>query len=121
MLFASGLRYRVHKKPLPYFRREADIVLKRFKIAIFVDGCFWHGCPIHKSEPKIHREWWEQKITANVIRDGDTTSTLSKQGWKVVRIWEHEDPQEAVAKVLRLVNRAKRFDQSKRSVMKLGM
>jgi DNA mismatch endonuclease (patch repair protein) len=84
-----GLRYRVDIAPIPG-RRRADLVFTRAKIAVYVDGCFWHSCPAHATIPKANREWWVAKLDANVRRDRDTDRRLTEAGWTVVRVWEHE-------------------------------
>jgi len=94
-LHALGLRYRVDAKPLPESRRKADIVFRRAKVAVFVDGCFWHGCPEHASWPRANANFWSNKIEANRARDADTNCGLEEQGWLVIRIWEHQDLEEA--------------------------
>jgi DNA mismatch endonuclease (patch repair protein) len=91
-LFRIGLRYRVNFRVLTKPRRVADIVFPARKIAVFVDGCFWHGCPKHASWPKRNSEFWRQKIEANRIRDADTNFRLRRMGWIVLRFWEHESP-----------------------------
>lgn len=98
-LHALGLRYRVHVRPLPELRRTADIVFAGPKVAVFVDGCFWHSCPEHGTEPSSNKAWWAEKLAKNVKRDADTDSRLAAAGWLVVRVWEHEDPAEASARV----------------------
>jgi DNA mismatch endonuclease (patch repair protein) len=80
-------------------RREADIVFLRAKVAVFVDGCFWHGCPIHGSAPKRNDAFWRDKILGNQVRDAETDSALAASGWKVVRVWEHETGAEAADRV----------------------
>lgn len=60
------------------------------KLAVFVDGCFWHGCPLHSTKPKNNREFWEKKLSRNVARDAEQTQWLESQRWHVLRIWEHE-------------------------------
>ncbi len=60
------------------------------KLAVFVDGCFWHGCPLHSTKPKNNRDFWDQKLSRNVVRDAEQTQWLESQGWRVLRIWEHE-------------------------------
>lgn len=90
-LFRRGFRYRVDFKVLAKPRRIADVVFPRQKIAIFVDGCFWHGCPDHATWPKRNAEFWRQKIEANRLRDTDTNRRLQQLGWTVLRFWEHED------------------------------
>ncbi len=96
---ALGLRYRIHQRPEPGLRREADLVFRRDKVAVFVDGCFWHGCPEHHSPPTTHYFWWETKIAKNRARDEETDRLLTESGWVVVRIWEHEEPAEAAERV----------------------
>lgn len=98
-LWKAGLRYRLHAKPDVTLRRRADLVFFRERVAVFVDGCFWHGCPIHRSWPKANSAWWRQKIEYNMARDVDTTARLEAAGWTVIRIWSHEPIDEAVAKV----------------------
>ena len=93
VLHASGLRYRVGIRPEPSIRRLADIVFTRQRVAVFVDGCFWHGCPEHgRREWQHNLEYWPEKIATNRARDADTTSRLQSAGWVVLRYWEHEDP-----------------------------
>ncbi|WP_286144520.1 very short patch repair endonuclease [Mycobacterium sp. E136] len=98
-LHSRGIRYRVDMRPEPDLRCRADIVWKRRRIAVFIDGCFWHSCPIHATQPKSNREWWERKLEANVRRDLATDAVLRSRGWTVLRFWEHEDPS-AVANVV---------------------
>jgi DNA mismatch endonuclease, patch repair protein len=87
---------------------KPDFVFPQHKVAVFVDGCFWHGCPLHSNMPKNNREFWEKKLNGNKARDRLVSRTLRKLGWKVVRIWEHElkDAPKVVAKVI------KQFDYS---------
>jgi DNA mismatch endonuclease (patch repair protein) len=85
-LFAMGLRYRVDLPVLTNPRRRGDIVFPKLKIAVFVDGCFWHGCPIHGSWPKANSEFWKSKIETNQHRDKDTDMRLTDAGWVVLRI-----------------------------------
>lgn len=91
-LHRTGLRFRVHVRPLAGVRREADIVFPKARVAVFVDGCFWHGCPEHASWPKANAHWWREKIEANRRRDADTDERLRAAGWMVIRMWTHEDP-----------------------------
>lgn len=89
LLHAQGLRYRV-AYPVPGQRRRTiDIAFTRAKVAVFLDGCFWHGCPDHGTQPKSNATWWSTKIAANQLRDSDTSSHLTGMGWSVVRLWEH--------------------------------
>ena len=98
-----GLRYRVGYEVLKKPRRVADVAFPGRKIAIFVDGCFWHGCPEHATWPKRNAEFWRQKIEANRQRDADTNNLLRSIGWTVLRFWSHESPVEAARAVARLV------------------
>jgi len=97
LLHRSGLRFRIDVSPLPGHRSRADIVFPRSRVAVYVDGCFWHGCPVHGTWPKTNATWWRAKIEANRRRDDAITADLMSSGWAVVRIWEHEDPATAVA------------------------
>jgi DNA mismatch endonuclease (patch repair protein) len=94
-LHALGLRYRLHVPLSRSPRRVADIVFIGARVAVFVDGCFWHGCPLHATWPKKNAEFWRAKIEANRARDADTTRRLRELGWEVIRVWSHEDPVEA--------------------------
>jgi DNA mismatch endonuclease, patch repair protein len=96
LLHAQGLRYRVDLAPLKGVRRRADIVFTRQKIAVFIDGCFWHYCPVHGRDAASNTEYWGPKLRRNVERDRETDTLLRQQGWVVLRFWEHEEP-EAVA------------------------
>lgn len=102
-LHRRGLRYRVHRKPLPGVRRTVDVVFTTAKIAVFVDGCFWHRCPDHATFPATNARWWSEKLDRNVERDRDTDRRLGEAGWAVIRIWEHEDPKSAADRVERLI------------------
>lgn len=94
-------------------RRRADIVFGPSRVAVFVDGCFWHGCPEHGSWPRSNAEWWREKIQANKRRDSDTDRLLEDAGWYVIRIWEHEDPTQAADRVERVV-RTRRDESASR-------
>ena len=98
-LHRRGRRFFVDKAPLPGMRRRADLVFPRHRVAVYVDGCFWHGCPQHATFPKNNAEWWAAKLAANVQRDRDTDERLQTAGWTVVRVWEHEDPITAATRV----------------------
>ncbi len=92
ILHRSGLRYRVDA-PLPFDRRRrADLTFPRVDLYVFIDGCFWHGCPQHFVQPKTRVEFWRSKIEANAIRDRDTDERLRARGATVLRFWEHVDP-----------------------------
>lgn len=95
LLFAQGLRYRVGYKVPGMPRRTIDIAFPGRKLAVFVDGCFWHGCPDHCVPPKNNAEWWAEKLRKNVARDRDTDLVLEREGWRVRRFWEHHDMVEA--------------------------
>src|SRR5262245_8505877 len=102
-LHKSGLRFRVDYK-LPGMRRRADIAFPSARVAVFVDGCFWHGCPRHGTSPKANAEWWAEKIATNVARDRDTDARLQEAGWTSVRVWEHEPADVAVTLVQRALH-----------------
>jgi DNA mismatch endonuclease (patch repair protein) len=99
-LHRRGLRYFVDRAPVKGMRRRADLVFPRRKVAVYVDGCFWHSCPIHATKPRNNAQWWADKLAANVARDRDTDTRLIEEGWRVVRIWEHEDPVVAAQRVV---------------------
>lgn len=93
LLHARGLRYRVHSQPLVGLRRTADVVFTKSRIAVFIDGCFWHGCPEHGRRSFQHDgDYWPRKISTNIARDADTNRRLEEEGWLVLRFWEHENP-----------------------------
>ena len=102
-LHRMGLRFRVDVRPLPDLPRRADIVFRRARVAVFVDGCFWHGCPEHGTRSKANAEWWRLKIEKNRERDSNTTDFLREAGWRVVRAWEHESPSEIAEEVAIIV------------------
>lgn len=106
-LYRSGLRYRVDYEVLKKPRRVADVAFPGLKIAIFVDGCFWHGCPEHVTWPKQNAAFWRQKIEMNRRRDADTNSRLLEVGWRVLRFWAHESPVEAAETVVQMVAMAR--------------
>lgn len=105
LLHRRGLRYRVHIRPVSGLRRTADIVFTRLRVAVFVDGCFWHGCPdcYGDRQHKTNTWYWPAKIARNRARDADTDLKLAAAGWRVVRIWEHEPAEEAVERVVNLL------------------
>ncbi|MEU8347786.1 very short patch repair endonuclease [Spirillospora sp. NPDC048832] len=96
---ALGLRYRVAKRPLPKVRRTADLVFTKVKVAVFMDGCFWHGCPQHHTKSATNAAYWADKVERNRERDAETDRLLREAGWTVIRIWEHEDPTEAASRI----------------------
>lgn len=113
LLHAGGLRYRVDRAPLPWLRRRADLVFGPAKIAVFVDGCFWHGCPQHGTQPRRNAQWWAEKLRRNRERDADTDRELTAAGWIPIRVWEHQDPRKAAEDVALLV-------QARRAVARTG-
>lgn len=100
---ALGLRYRVDAPPLKGLRRRADLVFPRVKVAVFLDGCFWHGCPEHHTVAAANATFWAEKVSGNRTRDRDTDARLAEAGWTSVRVWEHEDPVEAAQRVASVV------------------
>ncbi len=104
LLHAAGLRYRVDVAPLAALRRRADVVFGPAKVALFVDGCFWHGCPQHGARPThANPVYWGEKINRNRERDRSTDELLTEAGWTPVRVWEHEDPREVAERVILIV------------------
>jgi DNA mismatch endonuclease (patch repair protein) len=97
-LHRLGLRFRLQYE-VPGLRRRVDIVFRGPKLAVFCDGCYWHGCPVHGTWPKANAAWWRTKIETNQNRDRQTDMHLQAKGWTVVRVWEHEDPGEAAQRI----------------------
>ena len=85
-------------------RRTADLVFTKAKVAVFLDGCFWHGCPEHHTVAATNAEFWADKVEGNRARDRDTDQRLSEAGWRSVRVWEHEDPLEAALRIRAIVD-----------------
>ena len=112
-LYRNGLRYRVNFEVLKKPRRVADIVFPALRIAVFVDGCYWHGCPEHATWPKQNSAFWRAKILANRARDADTNSRLDSADWTVLRFWGHESPLDAARIITCVVSksRAKRRNE----------
>lgn len=101
-LHARRVRFRLHV-PVPGMpRRKIDIAMTRRRIAVMVDGCFWHACPQHATHPQRNSAWWARKLADNVRRDRETTARLESAGWTVIRVWEHEDPEEAAERIIEL-------------------
>lgn len=99
LLHAQGFRYRVDLAPTKGLRRRADIVFTRQRIAVFIDGCFWHYCPIHGRDVASNTEYWGPKLRRNVERDRETDAVLKQNGWLVLRFWEHEQPTAVTAAI----------------------
>lgn len=100
-----GLRYRVDTPPIKGLRRRADLVFSGAKVAVFSDGCYWHGCPDHHRPARRNEEFWSDKIAKNQSRDRDTDARLAEAGWRVIRVWEHEDPADAAQRIAQVVRR----------------
>ena len=96
---ATGMRYRVDARPVAELRWRADLVFVRPKVAVFVDGCWWHGCDQHFRPAKANGEWWAEKIARNVARDREADEALGLRGWLVLRFWEHDDAAVAATRV----------------------
>lgn len=95
-LHASGRRFRKNYAPLASLRCRVDVAFPKQRLAVFVDGCFWHRCPLHGSDPKANGNWWQAKLDGNVARDKRNDEILRQAGWTVLRVWEHE-PTDAMA------------------------
>lgn len=108
-----GLRYRLHRLVVPSVRRRPDVVFGADRVAVFVDGCFWHGCPKHGTTAKRNREFWIEKILSNKLRDADTNMRLRRAGWTVVRVWEHEQPARAALRIARVLAVSGRSDPTR--------
>ncbi|MHA7181614.1 very short patch repair endonuclease [Arthrobacter sp. MDB2-24] len=105
-LHRRGFRYRVDYAPLKGLRSRADIVFTRVQIAVYLDGCFWHGCPSHGTTPTTNADYWIPKLEQNRRRDGKVTKLLGESGWTVLRFWEHDDPSMIVDKIAECVRGA---------------
>lgn len=99
LLHRRGMRYRVDTRPITDVRRRADLVFPGVRVAVFVDGCFWHGCPDHYRPATRNADFWREKINGNRARDKDTNATLAAAGWTVIRVWEHDDLAHAAARI----------------------
>lgn len=105
---ALGLRYRVSTRPLRDLRRTADMVFTTARVAVFLDGCFWHGCPEHHTTAETNTTFWANKVAVNWERDRDTDRRLAEAGWVAIRVWEHEDPRQAAVRVRSAVEARRR-------------
>jgi DNA mismatch endonuclease (patch repair protein) len=99
VLHARGLRYRVNTRPEPRIACRADIVFRKRMVAVFVDGCFWHRCPLHATDPKRNAAYWQAKFKRVTERDRRNDLALAAAGWTVLRVWEHEDPAHAADRI----------------------
>lgn len=106
LVHARGLRYRVAARPESALRRTADLVFTAARVAVFIDGCFWHGCPDHRTYPRTNDVYWATKIEGNIARDVDTTAQLQAAGWTVLRFWQHESPHDVADAVEEAVRTA---------------
>lgn len=102
-LHRRGLRYRVDRRVVAELRRRADLLFASARVAVFIDGCFWHRCPAHRTQPVANASWWAAKLHANERRDRDTDRRLKRAGWAVLRIWEHEQPAAAARRIALIV------------------
>jgi len=105
LLHAAGLRYRVNFRVVP--RRTVDIAFTGLKIAVFIDGCYWHGCPEHYQRPAINQRFWDEKVVRNRARDTETTELMTDLGWTVLRFWEHERPPDVAKSIVGAVTDAR--------------
>jgi DNA mismatch endonuclease (patch repair protein) len=98
-LHRLGLRFRVDARPVASIPRRADVVFRGDRVAVFLDGCFWHGCPTHFRPPATNAAYWTGKIAGNRARDSSTTALLEAAGWIVLRVWEHEPAGDAARRI----------------------
>jgi DNA mismatch endonuclease (patch repair protein) len=105
---AAGLRYYVNRRPIKSVRRTADLLFPRIKLAVFLDGCFWHGCPQHHTVAKTNAAFWAEKVATNRRRDCDTNTRLADAGWTVLRVWEHEPVDRAADRIAEAVTTLRR-------------
>ncbi|MGW1546790.1 very short patch repair endonuclease [Streptomyces sp. NPDC002346] len=115
LLHAAGYRYRINERVPGMSRRTIDIAFTRAKVAVMIDGCFWHGCPEHATQPKANSEWWRKKLERNIARDLETTEHLTAAGWTVLRFWEHEAPEAVAARVAEAVRQRRTADERRQS------
>jgi DNA mismatch endonuclease (patch repair protein) len=116
-LHRQGFRFRVDAQVVPSLRRRADLVFPRAHIAVFVDGCFWHGCEEHIYWPKTNAQWWRNKIEATMERDRGTNLILQAEGWTVVRVWEHECVDVSSQRIARLIRETSASSLQSRSTV----
>lgn len=107
VLLEMGLTFSLDVCPIEGLRRRVDILFVEERVAVMIDGCYWHGCPQHGTWPKQNAEFWKAKIEANKRRDSDTNQRLEDAGWRVIRIWEHEDPHDAAERIRDVLNASK--------------
>ena len=98
-LHRAGFRFRIHYRALNGVRGDIDVAFPRQRLAVFIDGCFWHGCPTHATRPATNVDWWREKLDGNIRRDVGTNAALKEAGWTVLRFWEHVPAAEVVKAV----------------------
>ena len=108
LVHKAGLRYAIDVRPEHEINRRADIVFRSAKVAVFVNGCFWHGCPKHYVLPKTNKQFWSDKVKRNKERDKETKRLLRRRGWRVMILWEHEDFTKPAARIEREVRSRRR-------------
>jgi DNA mismatch endonuclease (patch repair protein) len=111
-LYRRGLRYRLQVAALPGLRRRIDIAFPRSRVAIDVRGCFWHSCPQHGTQAATNAQWWAEKLRRNAERDADTERRLREAGWRVIVVWEHDDPETAADQITALVRKVRSRDNA---------
>ncbi|AZG47183.1 very short patch repair endonuclease [Gordonia insulae] len=109
-LHARGIRFRVDVKPEPALRARGDIVWRGIRLIVFIDGCFWHGCPQHATRPRANAEWWAEKLDNNIRRDRRTDLALIDRGWTVLRFWEHEDSKGVADRIVARIEELRSVD-----------
>jgi DNA mismatch endonuclease (patch repair protein) len=109
-----GPNIRAARQHRPTFRVKPDFVFRQVRLALFVDGCFWHGCPKHATKPKNNRAFWQRKLSANKTRDRLVTRALRRANWRVLRIWEHELAKKNEARLVKRIQSVMEFDTSPR-------
>jgi DNA mismatch endonuclease (patch repair protein) len=107
ILHANGMRYRVDMRVVRETRSRADIAFTRQRIAIYIDGCFWHSCPEHLHLPKANADYWTPKLARNVERDAEVNAILRGLGWTVLRFWEHEPAQGTADRIIAALERTR--------------
>ncbi|MCI0335623.1 MAG: very short patch repair endonuclease [Planctomycetes bacterium] len=116
-LHSAGLRFRKDCRPEQDLRCKSDIVFPTHRVCVFVDGCFWHRCPLHFALPKTNSAWWNEKVQATVDRDLKQMRALKARGWQVIRVWEHEiiegHVERIVARVLKRIQAATKAGRRK--------
>lgn len=116
-LHRQGLRFGKHANVDPAVKCRADVVFRGARVCIFVDGCYWHGCPKHFETPKRNTAWWQEKIQDNRNRDRRKTSALRRRGWRVIRIWEHEVSTQSLSQLVDRIQREVRRKTTSRGVL----